>query len=285
MTPPDLRSTSQDVCGSLQHPSPPRPLSLRTPRTDVPPPRCLPGFPQADLGSRSVAGFARSSPRDRRRKRGRGLVVRPAHHQSLRHRSGRVSQALPRFSIIATQRAARAEPRSPERTGPQLRLPSGGYRQAATTLAACAADSTVGTMTPSAPASNAEPMTDGVWSGTLTSVSTSYGNVAATRPARSPVVAPPCCMSTQIHVMRSTHNASTANGSRRRLHAPNPCQRRVSARRAPSTYVISGAPLRSPSRATPARGDDRLPGNDTRSPRRTRHAAVETRRSSPRHVA
>ena len=41
------------------------------------------------------------------------------------------------------------------RTGPYERLPAGGKRHASTARAACAASSTIGTTTPSAPASSA----------------------------------------------------------------------------------------------------------------------------------
>ncbi len=73
------------------------------------------------------------------------------------------------IGITATRSLASAAPpaaRSEATTGPQLRAPDGGYRAARTTASASSALLTIGTMTPSAPASRTLPMTPGSFHGT-----------------------------------------------------------------------------------------------------------------------
>ncbi len=76
----------------------------------------------------------------------------------------RSPSAVSIMTMQATSSSAARSPGpmvSPDRTGPRLRRPAGGYRHAATAAAACSAVLTSGTITPRAPASSTRPIPAG----------------------------------------------------------------------------------------------------------------------------
>ena len=70
--------------------------------------------------------------------------------------------------VVGCRREVRPVSDPRESSGPMLRDPPGGYRQAATAPRASSGELTIGTITPSAPASSTRPMIPGSFHGTRT---------------------------------------------------------------------------------------------------------------------
>ena len=86
---------------------------------------------------------------------------------------------------------------SDTRVGPQLRYPSGGYRQAPAAASACSGELTIGTTTPAAPASRAFMIQPGSSGGTLTIDGTPAVATPCSMPSMSCSPIRPCWMSMQ----------------------------------------------------------------------------------------
>ena len=81
--------------------------------------------------------------------------------------------------------------------GPQLRAPSGAYRQARTAASASATVLTMGMMTPWAPASSILPMMPGSFQGTRTTGTDPPNKIAWIMGTASEYSIGPCCVSMQ----------------------------------------------------------------------------------------
>ncbi len=130
-------------------------------------------------------------------------------------------------SIIAMQTTSRfsraiekVESAGSNRSGPQLRPPPGGYRHAATAARTSSAEDTIGMTTPCAPASSAQPMSSGLFTGGRSRAGVPVASSASSMAVVSVRPARPCWLSTTTKSKPARPSISAANGEGRRQKQP-----------------------------------------------------------------